>query len=233
MARGAPDPGSVDEVQIFDADPTLTEGGVPGGLDMATSPNCDIDVLRTPPRGEQRLHDSAMDQILLVLKGECTVAGPSGDRALAINQGALVPAGVTSRLVNTADEDLVVLSLRTGSSEDRPGYVPNAPSGVLVKVPTKEIASKGIGRHVYVFAMNQRTIGIGINATEEWNRGSLLRMNCEYERSGDHILVNLPERMARWYRVRDLSESDYRILPDDGTRVRVDLGPLLEREGRS
>jgi mannose-6-phosphate isomerase-like protein (cupin superfamily) len=230
----APDVGSRDEVQIFDAGEVLRSGEIPGRAGMALSPNCEIVTLRTPPRGDVQYHVAAdADDILLVLKGECIVRLPSGEQALKLNQGVLVPAGTELRATNPGDEELVLLSMRTGAPEGRPGYVPNVPSGVRIKVPAAEIAAKGLGKHLYVFAMNQRTIGIGINATEEWNLGSLLRMNCVFDRLGDDVFVNLPERMVRWYQLRELSENDYRIVPDDGTRVRVDLTPLIEREGNS
>lgn len=227
----APDVGSRDEVQIFDAGEVLRSGEIPGRVGMAISPNCEIVALRTPPKGELQ-HQVApdADDILLVVKGECVVRLPSGEQILKLNQGVLVPAGVAFTGTNLSDEELVLLSMRTGAPEGRPGYVPNMPSGVKVRVPAADIAAKGLGKHLYVFAMNQRTIGIGINATEEWNLGSLLRMNCVYDRSGDDVFVNLPERMVRWYQVRDLADGDYHIIPDDGTRVRVDLTPLIQRE---
>ncbi len=228
-----PDVGSRDEVQIFDAGEVLRSGEIPGRAGMAISPNCEIVTLRTPPRGELQHEASAdADDILLVLNGECVVRQPASEQVLRTNQGVLVPAGATFHASNVSDEDLVLLSMKSGAPEGRPGYIPNKPSGVKIKVLAAEIAAKGLGRHLYVFAMNQRTIGIGINATEEWNLGSLLRMNCEFERSGDDIFVNLPERMARWYQVRDLADGDYRVIPDDGTRLRVDLSPLIEREAR-
>ena len=236
MARGASDVGSVDEVQIFDVGQALRTPGDPAEiarrLGMATSPNCDIVVHEVPPGDELRLDaDPHADQIVFVLRGACGIEGPSGQQTVALNQGVLVTAGVAVRCRNTGDGELALLTLRTGAGAERPGYVPNQPSGVMIRVPAAEISARGLGRHLYVFAMNQRTIGIGVNATEEWNLGSLLRMNCEYERDGDDILVNLPERMARWYRVRELAEADYRIIPDpERWRVRVDLTPLIERE---
>jgi mannose-6-phosphate isomerase-like protein (cupin superfamily) len=227
----APEIGSRDEVQIFDAGEVLRTGEIPGRVGMAISPNCEIVVLRAAPGADLQYQvASDADDILLVVKGKANVRLPSGERTLDVNQGVLVPAGVDPRARSVGDEELVLLSMRTGAPEGRPGYVPNMPSGVKVKIPAAEIAAKGLGKHLYVFAMNQHTIGVGINATEEWNLGSLLRMNCEFERSGDDVLVNLPERMVRWYQVRDIAEGDYRIIPDDGTRLRVDLTPLIQRE---
>ena len=238
MATGIPAPGNVDEVQIFDVTDALTgahDGSGPVRLEMATSPNCEITVLQASPRADLVVPvDPDADQILFVLKGACRMEGPSGIQELSVNQGVLVPTATEVRCASTSDEELVVLSMATGVATERPGYVPNKSSGVMIKVPASEIAAKGIGRHLYVFAMSRRIIGIGVNATEEWNLGSLLRMNCEFEQVGDDILVNLPERMARWYQVRTLTEADYRILPDpDHNRVRIDLTPLIEREAAS
>ncbi|MPZ15918.1 MAG: hypothetical protein GEU73_16100 [Chloroflexi bacterium] len=233
MAQRAPDVGSVDDVQIFDA-VKGSQGrprGALGGAQVAISPNCEIELLRAPARGERRLlPDPMADCIILVLHGECVANAPSGTHLLQSNQGVLVTAGGSGTFTSTSDEELVLLSMSTGSAAERPGYIPNRPSGVFIRVPAAELEARGIGRHLYVFAMDHRTIGVGVNFTEEWNRGSLLRMNCEYERSGVDILVNLPERMARWYQVRGLTDADYRISPDNQTRVRVDLGPLVARE---
>jgi mannose-6-phosphate isomerase-like protein (cupin superfamily) len=227
----APDVGNRDEVQIFDAGEVLRSGEIPGRVGMALSPNCEIVVMRTEPGGELQYQVAAdADDILLVVRGEASIRLPSGEQILKLNQGVLVPAGVDLRAKSIGDEELILLSMRTGAPEGRPGYVPNMPSGVKVKIPAAEIAAKGLGKHLYVFAMNQHTIGVGINATEEWNLGSLLRMNCLYERTGDDVFVNLPERMVRWYQVRNLADGDYRIIPDDGTRLRVDLTPLIQRE---
>jgi hypothetical protein len=238
MARRAPDIGNVDAVQIFDVGQVLhgLEGtdDLATRLTMATSPNCDILVLRAAPGGELEVAaDAHEDQIVFVLAGECRVDGPAGGQALSVNQGVLVIAGTTVTCVNTGASELSLLTLRTGAGEERPGFVPNQPSGVKVRIPAAEISARGLGRHLYVFAMSQRIIGIGVNATEEWNLGSLLRMNCQYERDGEDILVNLPERMARWYQLQDLSVEDYRIIPDpERWRLRVDLTPRIQREAR-
>jgi len=50
-------------------------------------------------------------------------------------------------------------------------------------------------------------------------------MSCSLRRRSSGYLI------ARWYRLNDLAESDYRLLPDpENTRVRVDLTPLILRE---
>ncbi len=102
--------------------------------------------------------------------------------------------------------------------------------GVLI--PADAMMAKGIGRHIYVFALDRTTIGISTLLLGEWNDASLLRMNCQFEQEGDTIIANLPERLVRWYKINSLSEADYKLIRDpDGTRVRLDLGPLIKREG--
>lgn len=233
MATGAPDAFTVDEVQIFDAGEAL-QGlrSSDGRVEMATSPNCSIVVLQAAPRGRIEVPvEQDADVIVLVLQGEATVEGPSAQHALKPEQGVLIPAGVSCTFTSTSDEDLALLSLRSDSAESRPGYLPNIPSGVMVRVPEAEITAKGIGGHLYVFALDQRTIRVAVNASQEWNQAAFLRMNCVYERSGEDLLVNLPERMVRWYDLRDLTEADYRIIPEpEQTSVLVDLSPLVERE---
>jgi len=239
MARGVPDIGDVDAVQIFDVGDAL-EGATDASeirqrLGMASSPNCDIVLLRANPGGQLEITaDAHEDQIVFVLGGRCRADGPLNSYEVAANQGILVTAGSTANCTNTGEDELALLTLRTGAGEERPGFVPNQPSGVKIRVPAAEVSARGLGRHLYVFAMSQRIIGIGVNATEEWNLGSLLRMNCQYERDGDDILVNLPERMARWYQLREISPEDYRIISDpDRWRCKIDLSPLIAREAQA
>jgi len=63
---------------------------------------------RTRPRGgETHVHSHPdSDQILYVLKGECTVEGLDGQYTLLENQGVLIPAGVNYGFTNTAEEDV-------------------------------------------------------------------------------------------------------------------------------
>jgi hypothetical protein len=236
MATRAPELGGVDEVQIFDA-AGLVDGGVEGDnfrdyVEMATSSNCEISVLRTPAPGEMDLPaDPDADRILLLLRGTCTVEGPSGARPLTERQGVLLPTGVGCRFTNQGSEPLVFFALRTESGTHRPGYVPNVPSGVLVKVPEAEVSAQGLQPHLFVYALDRETIGISSQRLDELNFASILRMNCEYERAGDDLLVNLPERLVRWLQLRDLTESDYRIVPStERTYVRADIRPLVHRE---
>ena len=245
MVTGTPSPVSIDQVQIFDAGEASGGSRRPDGrAGMATSPNCDIAVLQAAPRGQiQAPVERDADVIVLVLQGEATVQGPSGTHPLKPDQGVLIPAGVSCTFTSTSDEDLALLTFRSDSVESRPGYLPNTPSGVKVRVPEAEINAKGVGGNLYVFALDHQTIRVstiirpepaaGRLDVPEWNQEAFLRMNCAYERSGDDILVNLPERMVRWYGVRGLTETDYRIIPEpERTSVRVDLSPLIEREAQ-
>lgn len=224
-----------EEVQIFDTIEALKKGDhLSGRVDMANSPNSFIAVFRTPPRGgETHIHHHPdSDQVLYVLKGEITVEGLSGKYKLNQQQGVLIPAGVHYGFTNEGKEDVHFLSFRTESSGGRRvAYVKNVPSKVHVKIPADAMMAKGIGSHIYVFALDRTTIGISTLLMGEWNNASLLRMNCEFEKDSDTIIAKLPERLARWYKIDSLSESDYKLVRDpDGTRVRIDLGPLIYRE---
>ncbi|MCZ6625922.1 MAG: cupin domain-containing protein, partial [Deltaproteobacteria bacterium] len=199
-----------DEVQIFDVGEALKKRDqISGRVDMAKSPNSFVAVFRTRPRGgETHIHQHPdSDQILFVLKGEVTVEGLSGKYILNPNQGVLIPAGVHYGFTNTTQEDVIFLSMRTESTGGRRvAYVKNVPSNILVKIPADEISAKGVGRHIYVYAMDRSTIGISSLLLEEWNKKSLLRMNCQYEKSGNHIVAKLPERLAQWYKIETLSD---------------------------
>jgi quercetin dioxygenase-like cupin family protein len=231
-------PVSPTELQPFDVAEALSEAenrnkAVPGRVDMATSPNCYVAFFQTKPgKGESHVHSHPdSDQILFVLKGECTVDGVGTRYVLGENQGVLIPAGVNYGFTNLTDEDMMFLSMRTESTGGRRvGYVPSVPSDAEFKIPEAAIGAKGIGAELYVYALDRRTIGISPVLLEEWNRGAILRMSCEFGRRGADIIANLPERMAKWYEAEDLTEGDYRVIADpDGTRVRIDLSPLIDR----
>lgn len=224
----------VDEVQIFDVRNFIDKrDNVSGRLDMARSPNSFIGLFQTRPRGgETHIHQHPdSDQILFILKGELTVEGLSGKYVLKSNQGVLIPAGVHYGFTNTTQEDVLFLTMRTESSGGRRvAYVPNVPSDIHVKIPADEIGAKGFGRHIYVYAMDRSTIGISPLLMEEWNKGSLLRMNCEYEKQDNAIIAKLPQRMKQWYKLDALSESDYRLLTEpEKIRVKLDLMPLIQK----
>jgi mannose-6-phosphate isomerase-like protein (cupin superfamily) len=224
-----------DEVQIFDVSEALKKRDqVSGRVDMAKSPNSYVAVFQTHPRGgETHIHQHPdSDQILFVLKGELTVEGLSGKSVLKPNQGVLIPAGVHYGFTNTAQEDLIFLSMRTESTGGRRvAYVKNAPSNIHIKLAAAAITAKGLGRHIYVYALDRTGFGISALLLEEWNKRSLLRMNCEYETEGDSIVAKLPERLVQWYGIENLAQTDYRKIPDpDKTRVRIDLSPLIQKQ---
>jgi len=227
------------DLEIFDVAQALEEqasrpGTVGGRFDMATSTKCYIAVFRHSNKfvGERTVHSHPdSDQILFVLDGECAVTSLSGKYTLNVHQGVLVPGGVNYGFANETEEDLIFLSLRTESvGGRRVAYVPSVASDALVRIPAAFFGGTPIGRFVYAYAIDRRTIGLSPMLLDDWNRGTMLRVNCDYERSGEDILVNLPERIAKWYLVDDLTDEDYRVTYDaDGSRVRVDLSPLIDR----
>ena len=103
-------------------------------------------------------------------------------------------------------------------------YVKNVPSNVHLKIPAAALMAKGIGRHIYVYAMDRDTFGVSTLLLEEWNKRSLLRMNCEYETDNGHVIAKLPERLVQWYKIDGFSDSNHRLIEEpDKTRVRVEL----------
>lgn len=235
MERELLDKNQSDEVQVFDVSEALKKRDhLSGRVDMAKSPNSFVAVFQTRPRGgETHIHQHPdSDQILFVLKGEVTVDGLSGKSVLRPNQGVLIPAGVHYGFTNETQEDVVFLSMRTESTGGRRvAYVKNVPSNVQVKIPAEEINAKGIGRHIYVYAMDRSTVGISPVLMEDWNKGSLLRMNCEYENDGNYVIAKLPQRLVQWYKLDSLSEADCRLLTEpEKIRVRVDLTPLIQKQ---
>jgi len=222
---------ALEEVQIFDVGEALKrrEPFRGGRVDMAKSANSYIAVFQTHPRGgETHIHQHPdSDQVLFILRGELTVEGLSGKYELKREQGVLIPAGTHYGFTNVAQEDVVFLSMRTESlGGRRVAHVKEEESNVSIKIPLEEIAAKGLGSKIYVYALDCRTIGISAMRLEEWNKQSLLRMECPYEKNDSHVVAKLPTRLALWYRISRLSESDYRVLGEpDGIRVRVDVGP--------
>lgn len=227
------------DLEIFDVAEALEQQAsqpteVTHRFDMATSSKCYIAVFRHTNQntGERTVHSHPdSDQILFVLDGECAVTSLSGKYVLQPNQGVLVPGGVNYGFANETENDLIFLSLRTESvGGRRVAHVPSVASDALVRIPGSYLGAREIGRYVYAYAVDRRTMGFSPVLLDDWNRGTMLRVNCDYERSGEDILVNLPERIAKWYLVDDLTEQDYRLTPDpDGTRVRMDLSPLIDR----
>jgi quercetin dioxygenase-like cupin family protein len=224
-----------DEVQIFDvAEAMKRRDNISGRVDMARSPNSFIAVFQTRPRGgEAHIHQHPdSDQILFVLKGEINLESLSGKYTLRPNQGVMIPAGVHYGFINQTEEDAVFLTMRTESSGGRRvAFVKNLSSAVRVKIPAAAISARGIGRHIYCYAIDRATIGISSVLLEEWNKKSLLRMHCDYEKSQDHVTAILPERLIQWYQIDSLPESDYRLIPTgDQLRVQLDLRPLIRRQ---
>jgi len=224
-----------EEVQVFNVEEALKRRGhLTGRVDMAKSPNSFVAVFQTRPRGgETHIHQHPdSDQILFVLKGELTLDGLSKRQVLTPNQGVLIPAGAYYGFTNTAQEDVVFLSMRTESTGGRRvGYVKNVPSHVHIKIPAEQISARGLGRHIYVYAMDRTTFGISSLLLEEWNKKSMLRMNCQYEKTDRHVIATLPERLVQWYKIEHLSESDYNIIAEDEkTKVRVDITPLIDKQ---
>lgn len=226
----------VDAVQIFDVTESMKKKDhLSGRVDMARSSNSYIAVFQTPPRGgETHVHQHPdSDQILFILKGELTIEGLDGRYTLGPDQGVMIPAGVHYGFTNTSREDVVFLTMRTESTGGRRvAYVPNVASDIRVKIPVEEIGAKGFGRHIYVYAMDRNTIGISPILMEEWNKASLLRMHCGFEQQGDTIIATLPMRMAQWYKIDHLDESDYQLLTEpEKVRVKMDITPLLRKAG--
>jgi uncharacterized cupin superfamily protein len=201
---------------------------------MAKSPKSYVALFKTPPRGgETHIHQHPdSDQILFVLKGDVTVEGLSGKYKLKPNQGVLIPAGVHYGFTNETDEDVLFLSMRTESPGGRRvAYVENLPSDVRIKIPKESIMAQGLRRSLYVYALGRGNFGIATLLLEEWNKGSLLRMNCAFETDGDYIIARLPKRLVQWYGINDLKESDYTLIQEpDRTRVRVNLEPFIRRQ---
>lgn len=222
------------DIQIFDVAAALASRDAQSGrVDMATSPNSYIAAFGVAPRhGETRVHSHPdSDQILFILKGECTVEGLSGRYVLRANEGVLIPAGVNYGFTNLTEENLVFLSMRTESSGGRRvAYVPSVPSDAGIRMPAEAIPAEEIGAHLYVYALDSRTIGISPRIDDDWNRSCVIRMEATFERAGRFLVAVLPERLAYWYRTPDLNEGDYTITIEPEGRVRVDLSPLIERQ---
>jgi mannose-6-phosphate isomerase-like protein (cupin superfamily) len=230
-----PDKLESDEVQIFDVAEALKEWErIPGRVDMAQSPKSYVALFKTPPRGgETHIHQHPdSDQILFVLKGDVTVEGLSGKYTLGPNRGVLIPAGVHYGFTNETNEDVLFLSMRTESPGGRRvAYVENVPSNVRIKIPKEAITAQGLGRSLYAYALERNYFGIATLLLEEWNKASLLRMNCALEADSDYIIAKLPQRLVNWYGIKDLTESDYKLIVEpDRTRVRVDLEPFSRRQ---
>jgi hypothetical protein len=120
--------------------------------------------------------------------------------------------------------------MRTEASGGRRvAYVANVPSDIHVKIPADEIGAKGFGRHIYVYAIDRSTIGISPCCGRV--KSVPVAANCEYEKQDGFIIAKLPQRMAQWYKIDNLAESDYWLLTEpEKIRVRADLTPLIHRQ---
>ena len=231
--------GSAADLQVFDVTEALSKrDGLSGRVDMATSDNSYIAAFGVEPRhGETRVHSHPdSDQILFVLKGECTVEGLTGRYVLGADQGVLIPAGVNYGFTNMTEENLTFLSMRTESSGGRRvAYVPSVPSDAGIRMPAEALGgSEEVGAQLYAYALDARTIGISPRIEDDWNRACVLRMECTVERGASSIVAVLPERLAYWYRTPDLTDADYRLIAEPGkARVRVDLSPIIDRQAAS
>ena len=126
MADTSREDATAGDVQFFDVAAALQGGdGMHSRVDMAKSPNSYIAVFGVGPRaGETRVHSHPdSDQILFVMKGECTVEGLSGRYVLESDEGVLIPAGVNYGFTNMTQDELVFLS--AGLLLDHLGLAPN------------------------------------------------------------------------------------------------------------
>jgi mannose-6-phosphate isomerase-like protein (cupin superfamily) len=201
---------------------------------MAQSAKSYVALFKTAPRGgETHIHQHPdSDQILFVLKGDVTVEGLSGKYYLKPNQGVLIPAGVHYGFTNETDEDVLFLSMRTESPGGRRvAYVENAVSDVQIRIPAELLSGLKEYRSLFAYCLNRSYFGVASVLLEEWNKGSLLRMNCAYEKDGDYVIAKLPQRLVGWYGLEGLQESDYKLVGEsDKLRVRVHLDPLVRRK---
>jgi len=212
-----------DEVQVFDVAEALRHFPSGEAVALAQSSRSEIALIRMLSNGQEPRRHRAPDpdEILVVLAGEGRFEDSSGGRSLQADQGMLIPASAELGLSNPANEELLLLSMRTEQTDVRGR---NVPSDVVVPIPADLIDAKGIGHTLFAYCLDCDTIGISPLLMEEWNVGSLLRMNCEYERAGGILKARLPRRMVDWYHLGALAENDYQLVPDDArTRVRLEL----------
>ena len=88
--------------------------------------------------------------------GMGSVASPEGDRPLKTQQGMLIRRGLSCRLRNTGQDELVVYSMQTRQPT---ALVQNVASDVQVRAPIEYMNAKGIGSRIYAYVMHRGTIG--------------------------------------------------------------------------
>lgn len=226
MVENAGPQGMVDQVQIF----SMAQATGPGDSSVANSPNSNIAVVRISPREKAHIEALDSDRILVLLRGECSVESPAGNRQLTPQQGMLIPSGLACQVENTARRDAVLFSMQTKRAA---ALVANTVSDVQVTVPLEYLDAKGIGSRIYAYVMDRATIGLSPHIMEEWNQVSAVRMNCKYEKMGDQVVATLPQRLVEWYGISDLTAGDYTIRPDrTRSRVRVNITPFIEKKAR-
>ena len=216
-----------DEVQVFRLGELLRESGaISDGRTVAHSSNSRIAVVElesgqsSPDLGAQ----DDCEQILFVLDGACSLACEAGEFLLRKDQGFLVAAGASYTVSNPETARAALLWVRTEGAPDE--HAENFPSDLWIRLPKKDIAAKGLFRHIFLYTLTRRTIGVAFSRLLDWDHECLVRMHAPYEVDGDDVWFALPQRIAQWYGLRELEEDAYRFLPDDDrekTRGRVEL----------
>ena len=214
-----------EDVQIFDVWEALKQGTV-GRNDMATGALSYVAIFDTlPKQGELSVHQHPdSDQILFVLKGECTTRGLEGGEVLTPQEGVLIPAGSYYGFANTGEGDLKFLSMRTESTGGRHiRYVADEASGVSITIPHSRFGADPEKGSAEVYVLDHRTIAVSPVLIPEWNRSCVLRSSCVYASVDDDVVIELPQRVAGWYELSELRAGEYRIVSAPGTR-----GVLIE-----
>lgn len=217
-----------EDVQIFDVWESLKRGDGSGGrTDMATGALSYVAIFETGPKqGELSVHQHPdSDQILFVLKGECTTRGLEGGEVLNPQEGVLIPAGSYYGFANTGEGALNFLSMRTESTGGRHiRYVADQSSGVRIKIPHARFGAAAEEGSAEVYVLDHRTIAVSPVLIPEWNRSCVLRSSCAYARVNDDVVIELPQRVAGWYELSELQADQYRIVSTPGKRgVRIEL----------
>ena len=221
-----------DELQVFRLGGLLDGSEVgPNGRVVANSSNSKIAMfeLSSGQSSPELRAQPDCEQILFVLDGECVLSCESGEHRLGKDQGFLVPAGDRYTVSNPGSARVALMWMRTAAPPE--DQVENRPSNLRMRVPKEEISAPGLGRpglgrHVYLYALSQRLIGVTFLLLADWNDKSLVRMHAAIEEIGEDIWITIPQRFVQWYGLKQFGDGDYRFLPDesgDKTRGRVEL----------
>ena len=209
-----------EDVQIFDVWESLKQGTV-GRNDMATGAFSYVAIFDTlPKQGELSVHQHPdSDQILFVLRGECSTQGLQGGEVLTPQEGVLIPAGSYYAFANTGEGDLKFLSMRTESTGGRHiRYVADQASGVRIKIPRSSFGADAETGSAEVYVLDHRTIAVSPVLIPEWNRSCVLRSSCAYVSVDDDVVIELPQRVASWYELSALQAGRYRVVSMPGKR---------------